>query len=123
MGCDMDDDLFGWFKPKKPKKIKKTGRQLKEEGIARVLDNESEEWKAEFHNRFGKLPIGWVGTSEKFKFLCRDNGIKEPHHWNCWSSGWNTLARHGRIVRTGEREYPTSASRHSNLNDIWRKTE
>lgn len=116
-------DMFGWFRPArtKPEKKKNAGKQRKKDGMEQVLENESEEWKTEYRNRFGKLPLGWTGTSEDFKFRCREEGMKEPHHWNCWSSAWSGLAKNGLIVRTGDRQYPSSASRHSNPNDIWKK--
>jgi hypothetical protein len=120
----MDDTFtFGWFEPpKSPKKPKKTGKQLRNEGMDEVLKNEHGQWKADYENGFNRLGIGWLGTAEDFKIICLERGMKHPHHPSCWSSAWGFMVRQGRLEFMREWRTSVLASRHANSAKIWMKT-
>ena len=102
-----------------------TGAQRKEEGMAHVLDNEDEGWKATYlgHARayMAANPQGFTG--EACRVFALSQGLRLPHHSNAWSAVWGGIARSRKIMRTGRYVKSQLASRHANEVPEWAITQ
>ncbi len=102
-------------------------RELKEQGIAQVLENERQAWREAAYVYIAKLPYGLHMTGEdiKVKYFAECNPGK-PHHPNVWSAVINVCLQRGFLEKTGKFVKSKTAKRHANevpvhLTGAWKK--
>lgn len=119
-------------KPGRPPKAhsilvaKKTGRDLRDEGIARV-DRDS--FSKEVLSLFKPFVVSWRFQNGERGFLAEDfrayvekASDTRAHHSNAWGAVWHTLARRGSIVPTGEVAQGRNPINHACVRRLWRAT-
>lgn len=100
-----------------------TGKELKDDGIERVLSNE-EHWSPRVIGAYrGYMATRASFTAEECRLHALANGITPPHHPNAWGGVWNTVARSGAIRKTGEYVKTRDPSNHACEVPVWEKTE
>jgi hypothetical protein len=102
-----------------------SGKQLKADGMERVLASTSDEWHARCQGYYraymDRHPHGFTG--EDCKLDARERGLGEPHHPNVWGAVFSGIARSKDIVKTGEYVKSTEPLRHANEVPVWRKRD
>lgn len=90
--------------PASPKR--KSGLQLKDEGMQAVLEAAAERWRASVLAgiRAWARDVATPGTEYAFEEIrehLRSNGISEPHHHNAWGAMASKAVRERLIKPTG----------------------
>lgn len=70
---DDQPDLFG-------------DKGLRDEGMARVLDNQGKAWIERGLAGMQFIHRGWIGTAEEMRLLLVRDGMPEPKHHNAWGA-------------------------------------
>jgi hypothetical protein len=98
------------------------GELLKQEGIARTIEKEREEWIALYHREFSFF----LQEQGDRPFLCGDfhewfhaRGNPASHHPNMWGALWHGLATSGVIRQTGVYRKATRALSHARVCAEW----
>jgi hypothetical protein len=76
------------------------GKELRDEGMERVLAGEPAWWKANYYRILGEQP---AELKEPFKGedyrAYVSPLIGEPHHPNCWGASWNWAVKWGLVQK------------------------
>lgn len=98
-----------------------TSKQLKEEGMLQVLDNEPDEWKKRYATKVPEfLKTTSLFLGEDVTKWMREKGIGEPHHENAWGAMFNaSIARSGFVIRTGKTRLATADKSHAHAFRLW----
>ncbi len=104
-------------------------RELKEQGIEQVLENEKQEWREAAYVYIAKLPYGLHMTGEgiRLKYFAEcDPG--EPHHPNVWGAVISVCLQRGFLEKTGKFVKSKTVARHANevpvlLTGAWKNTD
>lgn len=101
-----------------------TGRALRDDGIQRALDNESEIWKAAFKGFY----LSWIASKPKgFRFLFEEVRraaalvIGNPHHSNVWGGISNYLVDSGTVVVVQLHQQAKSLKSHAHKYQLYEK--
>ena len=105
------------------------GIKMRDEGMQKVTDNQSAEWKERYRDAitkwFNSARRDHVFTSEAMRLAAQSTDIPEPHHPNAWSANAASLLRswvkEGRIEPTGFYVTATFASSHARALKQYRK--
>ncbi len=108
MNLTAESDLFSRVNPAgRGEAHAPTGKELKEEGMATVLENAGEDWKTQALQVVLSMPRGVPFLAEDVRLRCEKQGIT-PHHNNAWGGFFNGLRRKEVVVHTG-RYVPTES--------------
>ena len=100
--------------------IKKTGIQLKEDGVRRVLTNQTIEWKERAKDLYRYVAQNRrTFTADTIRVMAAELGLEEPAHPNAWSA-MARWALSEKITRnTYQMEKSSRPERHDGWNWIW----
>lgn len=109
-------------KQKKQSKAEILGDELKMDGIALALENESGEWKARYTKLVPQfLKENYEFTGEDAKIWMLNHGVGEPHTANVWSAMWRSaFIQSGFLVWTGRIKKRSNPQAHSSTVPLWR---
>lgn len=109
--------------PRPKIRLRRTGAQLRDAGIAQVLENAGDDWRALYRREFevflkerGKL--GFIGEEFRQWFLGRGN--PKPRTPHAWGGAWNAMTRSGLLEDTGTVVHMREPGSHSRRSPVWR---
>ena len=94
------------------------GLDLRDKGMAQVLENSQADWRAEVDFVIRSLPAGAEVTGEDIKARC----LLVPHHPNAWGAVIRTHATRGLLQKTGEYRAMRFPAAHARMNPVYRRT-
>jgi hypothetical protein len=100
------------------------GRRLAEEGMARTLEAEPEEWFAaalEALRRFAAMPSWSEFKMEAFRAWYVTTGGVPPHDHHVWGAFTNRACKAGIIAFTGRYAPSISPRTHGHPVKVWRR--
>lgn len=90
----------------------------RDKGIARVMENSTEEWKAAVYNYILALPEGWTGTGEDIRVAC-----PLSHAPQAWGAIINTAVRRNWLQPTGQYKMMRSSASHGRETRVYARTD
>lgn len=99
-------------------------RELREEGIARVLGN-SAPWPGlamcAFVLWITEKPPGFEFIGEEFRAEALGRGLPSPHHPNAWGGFFSSIVKSGWVRHTGRMKPTASPASHTRRTCIYAK--